>query len=195
MTKKLDRAGLWSLEEYAERRDDFRREMITHKKLRRIALGPNISLLFEDFHTMKYQVQEMLRTEKIFEAAGIAEELESYNPLIPDGSNWKATMLIEYPDVEQRRVALNKLAGVENTVWVQVQGCDRSAAIANEDMERSTDEKAAAVHFLRFELDAASVAALKAGKTLAMGVDHPVVACELNPVGAEAAASLVGDLD
>lgn len=195
MTKKLDRASLWSLEEYAERRDDFRREMIAHKKLRRIALGPHITLLFEDFNTMKYQVQEMLRAEKIFEAAGIEEELESYNPLIPDGSNWKATMLIEYPDVEQRRIALGKLAGVENTLWVQVEGCERCPAIANEDMERSTDDKAAAVHFLRFELDPASIAALQSGSSLRIGVDHPEVACELNPVAAEAAASLAADLD
>lgn len=194
MSTKLDRSTLWSLEEYADRRDDFRREMIAHKKTRRIALGPHITLLFEDFLTMKYQVQEMLRTEKIFEAAGIAEELESYNPLIPDGTNWKATMLIEYADVEERRIALGKLAGVENTVWVQVDGEARSTAIANEDMERSTDEKAAAVHFLRFELDATSIAALRSGKTLRMGVDHPEVACELNPVPAAGVASLMKDL-
>jgi len=194
VSTKLDRSSLWSLEEYAERRDDFRRQMIAHKKTRRIALGPHITLLFEDFLTMKYQVQEMLRTEKIFEAAGIAEELESYNPLIPDGTNWKATMLIEYPDVEQRRVALNKLAGVENTVWVQAEGEARSTAIANEDMERSTDDKAAAVHFLRFELDPASIAALRSGKALSMGVDHPEVACELNPVADTAVASLITDL-
>ena len=195
MAKKLDRESLWSLEEYSERRNDFRKEMIAHKKNRRIALGDHVSLLFEDLNTMKYQVQEMLRTEKIFEAAGIAEELESYNPLIPDGSNWKATMLIEYPDVEERRVALNKMAGVENTVWVQVEGCEKTLAIANEDMERSTEEKAAAVHFLRFELAEDSVAALKAGKHLTMGVDHPEVAFVLDPVHADSTASLVGDLD
>ena len=194
MNTKLDRSTLWSLEEYAEQRDDFRRQMIEHKKTRRIALGPHVTLLFEDYLTMKYQVQEMLRTEKIFEAAGIAEELESYNPLIPDGTNWKATMLIEYSDVEERRIALGKLAGVENTVWVQVEGEARSTAIANEDMERSTDDKAAAVHFLRFELDAASIAALRSGKALHMGVDHPEVACELNPVPAAAVDSLVKDL-
>ncbi len=168
--------------------------MIAHKKNRRIALGPHISLLFEDYNTMKYQVQEMLRTEKIFDAAGIEEELESYNPLIPDGSNWKATMLIEYPDVEQRRIALGKMPGVENTVWIQVEGCERVNAIANEDMERSTEDKAAAVHFLRFELDHQSIAALKAGKTLAIGVDHPEVAHVLNPVAAESTRSLLADL-
>lgn len=195
MSTKLDRSTLWSLEEYAERRDEFRRETLAHKKARRIALGPNITLLFEDFITMKYQVQEMLRTEKIFEAAGIAEELESYNPLIPDGTNWKATMLIEYADVEERRVALGKLAGVEHTLWVQVDGCERSNAIANEDMERSTDDKAAAVHFLRFELDTASISALRAGSTLAMGVDHPEVVCKLNPVPAASVESLKNDLD
>ena len=143
---------------------------------------------------MKYQVQEMLRTEKIFDAAGIAEELESYNPLIPDGTNWKATMLIEYADVEERRIALGKLSGVENTVWVQVEGEARSAAIANEDMERSTEDKAAAVHFLRFELDAASITALRSGKALRMGVDHPEVAFELNPVSAASTESLLNDL-
>ena len=191
---KLDRSNLWSLEQYAERRDDYRREVIEHKKKRRVALGPNITLLFEDFTTMKYQVQEMLRTEKIFEAAGIEEELESYNPLIPDGSNWKATMLIEYPDVEERRVALAKMPGVENTVWVQVDGCAQIAAIANEDMERSTDDKAAAVHFLRFELDSDSVSALKSGASLAMGVEHPEVRCELRPLSDAARASLLADL-
>ena len=186
---------MWSLEEYAERRNDFRREMIAHKKNRRLALGAHVSLLFEDFNTMKYQVQEMLRTEKIFEAAGIAEELESYNPLIPDGSNWKATMLIEYPDVEQRRVALNNMPGVENTVWVQVEGFEKSLAIANEDMERSTEEKAAAVHFLRFELAADAIAGLKAGKSLAIGVDHPEIAEVLNPVPEASLQSLISDLD
>ena len=195
MAKQLDRSSLWSLEEYAEHRDAFRQEMIAHKKTRRIALGPHVTLLFEDFNTMKYQVQEMLRTEKIFEAAGIAEELESYNPLIPDGSNWKATMLIEYPDVEERRIALGKMPGVENTVWVQVQGCEKFVAIANEDMERSTDEKAAAVHFLRFELDPKSIAALKTGASLAMGVDHPEVAHVLDPVAEKSVSSLIADLD
>ncbi len=194
LSSKLTRDTLWSLEQYAERRDEFRREMIAHKKTRRISLGDHITLLFEDYLTMKYQIQEMLRTEKIFEGKEIEEELGAYNPLIPDGSNWKATMLLEYPDVEERRVALAKLGGVEHQVWVEVDGCDRITAIANEDMERSNDEKAAAVHFLRFELDAASVAALKGGAALAMGVDHPEVACELNPLSADATATLLGDL-
>jgi len=195
VANKLDRNSLWSLEEYAEQRSEFRRAMIAHKKTRRIALGQHVSLLFEDFNTMKYQVQEMLRAEKIFEPAGIAEELESYNPLIPDGSNWKATMLIEYADVEERRVALNNMPGVENTVWVQVEGCERIGAIANEDMERSTDEKAAAVHFLRFELSADAITALKAGKSLAMGVDHPEVAQVLDPVPQSSVQSLIADLN
>ena len=159
----LSRSDLWSLEEYAEHRPEFRAQVMAHKKNRQVPLGDNARLYFEDLLTIKYQIQEMLRIEKVFEAAGIHEELEAYNPLIPDGHNWKATMLIEYSDVEERRIALGKLAGVENTVWVQVEGEARSTAIANEDMERSTDDKAAAVHFLRFELDPSMIAAVQHG--------------------------------
>ena len=170
---KLTRSDLWSLEEYASRRQTFRAEVIAHKKLRNIALGPHATLYFEDRLTMRYQIQEMLRVERIFEAAEIEEELESYNPLIPDGSNWKATFMIEYGDVEERKVALATMGGIEQTVWVRVgESGEKIFAITNEDMERTRDEKAAAVHFMRFELGADEVAALKSGESLFMGIDH-----------------------
>ena len=194
MTEKLTRESLWSLEDYAQRRDEFRAQVIAEKKQRRISLGPHATLLFENYLTMKYQVQEMLRTERIFEAAGIAEELAAYNPIIPDGSNWKATMLIEYPDETQRRAALARMPGVEDKVWVQVAGCSRILAIANEDMERSTSEKTAAVHFLRFELDATSIERLREGAALAMGIDHPELDYSLDPVPSESRTSLIADL-
>jgi hypothetical protein len=171
--KKLSRQDLFSLETYAETRPAFRKQIIAHKKLRQIALGPNATLYFEDRLTIQYQVQEMLRVERIFERSAIEEEIEAYNPLIPDGTNWKATFMLEYPDVEERRIALAHLGGVEHKVWVQVEGCGRIVSIANEDLERSNEEKTAAVHFLRFELDAASIRALKAGAALHMGIDHP----------------------
>lgn len=173
--KKLSRQDLFGLEAYAEARPAFRKQVITHKKQRQIALGPNATLYFEDRLTIQYQVQEMLRVERIFERSAIDEEIEAYNPLIPDGTNWKATFMLEYPDVEERRVALGKLGGVEHLVWAQVEGCSRFTAIANEDLERTNDHKTAAVHFLRFELDAASIRALKAGAGLLMGIDHPVL--------------------
>jgi hypothetical protein len=164
---------LWSLEEYAQRRPEFRAEVIAHKKPRRVILGPHATLIFEDFLTMKYQVQEMLRVERIFEAAGIEEELAAYNPLIPDGSNWKATLQIEYPDVAERQSALARMPGVEHKVWAEVDGHDRVYAIANEDLDRSTEDKTAAVHFLRFELPAAAIDALRQGAGLRFGIDHP----------------------
>ena len=173
--KKLSRQDLFSLEAYAKARPAFRKQVIAHKKLRQIALGPNATLYFEDRLTIQYQVQEMLRVERIFERSAIDEEIEAYNPLIPDGTNWKATFMLEYPDVEERRIALGKLGGVEHLVWAQAEGCSRITAIANEDLERSNDHKTAAVHFLRFELDAASLRALKAGSALFMGIDHPVL--------------------
>ena len=155
----LTRSDLWSLEEYASRRQAFRAEVIAHKKLRNIALGPHATLYFEDRLTMRYQIQEMLRVERIFEAAEIEEELESYNPLIPDGSNWKATFMIEYGDVEERKVALATMGGIEQTVWVRVgESGEKIFAITNEDMERTRDEKAAAVHFMRFELGDSDIA-------------------------------------
>ena len=169
----LTRSDLWSLEEYASRRQAFRAEVIAHKKLRNIALGPHATLYFEDRLTMRYQIQEMLRVERIFEAAEIEEELASYNPLIPDGSNWKATFMIEYGDVEERQVALATMGGIEQTVWVRVgESGDKIFAITNEDMERTRDEKAAAVHFMRFELGDSDIASLKSGESLFMGIDH-----------------------
>jgi len=191
--RKLTRDDLWSLEEYAEHRTAFRTEVIHHKKDRQVALGPHATLYFENALTMKYQIQEMLRVEKIFTRAEIEEELSAYNPLIPDGSNWKATFMIEYPDVEERRVALASMPGVEHTVWVQVEGGEKRLAIANEDQERSTEDKASAVHFMRFELSSEDVSNVLSGAAVQMGIDHPVLACAV-PVNATTTASLAGDL-
>ena len=192
---KLTRSDLWSLEEYASRRQTFRAEVIAHKKLRNIALGPHATLYFEDRLTMRYQIQEMLRVERIFEAAEIEEELESYNPLIPDGSNWKATFMIEYGDVEERKVALATMGGIEQTVWVRVgESGEKIFAITNEDMERTRDEKAAAVHFMRFELGADEVTALKSGESLFMGIDHASLPGTYE-VAAHQRAALIADLD
>ncbi len=186
---------LYSLEEYAREREEFRRQVMEHKRARRVPLGANATLYFEDRLTMHYQVQEVLRVEKIFEANEIREELEAYNPLIPDGSNWKATFMIEYPDEVERRAALAQLLGIEERVWVQVAGHERVWPVADEDLERSTDEKTSAVHFLRFELEAPVVAALKGGAALAMGIDHENYVAEVNPVPAAVLASLLNDLD
>ena len=190
---KLTRADLWSLEEYAQKRESFRQDVIAQKKNRQVALGANATLYFENELTMRYQIQEMLRVERIFEAAEIEEELESYNPLIPDGSNWKATFMIEYSDAEERKVALAKMGGIGLTVWVQVNDGEKIYAIANEDMERTRDEKAAAVHFTRFELSAENVADLKNGRPLKMGIDHSSVPCTINVEGATRDA-LMSDL-
>jgi hypothetical protein len=170
---KLTRSDLFSLEKYAEVRPKFRAEVMAHKKNRQVRIGPNATLYFEDRLTMQYQVQEMLRVERIFEAAGINEELEAYNPLIPDGSNWKATFMLEFPDVEERRVALQRLRGIENHVWAQVADFDRVRPIADEDLEREDASKTSSVHFLRFELTPAMVKAVKQGTAVAMGIDHP----------------------
>jgi hypothetical protein len=190
---KLTRADLWTLEEYAQKRESFRKDVIAQKKNRQVALGSNATLYFENELTMRYQIQEMLRVERIFEAAEIEEELESYNPLIPDGSNWKATFMIEYSDAEERKVALAKMGGIELTVWVQVNDGEKIYAIANEDMERTRDEKAAAVHFTRFELSAENVADLKNGQPLKMGIDHSSIPCTINVEGATRDA-LMSDL-
>ena len=192
--KKLSRSELWSLEDYAEQRPTFRAEIIALKKQRRVALGEHATLAFENAQTMKYQVQEMLRTERIFEAAGIEEELAAYNPLIPDGTNWKATLMIEYPDVDERRVALASMAQLEHTVWTRVGDGDKHFAIANEDMERSNDDKTAAVHFLRFELPRSDIDAAKAGAAIAFGIDHPAMTC-LVTLDAASRHSLASDLD
>lgn len=185
---------LMPLEKYAKARPEFRAKVIAHKKDRTLQLGGNVTLIFEDELTIRYQVQEMLRVERIFEEAGIADELEAYNPLIPDGSNWKATMLIEYPDENERRQKLARLIGIEDRVWMQVQGCDRVHAIADEDLERENEQKTSSVHFLRFELAPAMIAALRGGAALAAGVDHPNYSATVPRVGDAMRASLLADL-
>jgi hypothetical protein len=194
MMNKLSRDDLMSLEQYAEVRPAFRDKVMEHKKNRRLHLGTNAALYFEDRLTMQYQVQEMLRIEKIFEAEGINEELDAYNPLIPDGSNWKATFMVEFPDVEERKAMLAQLVGIENRVYVQVADFDRVHPIADEDLERDTEEKTSAVHFLRFELPAEQVAALKGGAALIAGIDHENYRVEVSPVPGNIRDSLVNDL-
>ncbi|MDH5600266.1 MAG: DUF3501 family protein [Gammaproteobacteria bacterium] len=190
----LAREDLMSLEEYAAKRADFRKDVLEHKKNRNIALGPHATLYFEDKKTIQYQIQEMLRIEKIFEAEGINEELDAYNPLIPDGSNWKATFMIEYDDVEERQKVLATLVGVEDKVWVQVEGFDKVYAVANEDLERSTEEKTSAVHFMRFELTADMVKAVKENKAISMGIDYEGFEQVVSPVAESARQSLMNDL-
>lgn len=168
----LTRDTLWSLEDYAERRNNFRAQVMEHKKARQLNLGQHIRLLFEDETTIRYQIQEMLRIEKVFDPEGIQDELDAYNPLIPDGSNWKCTMMIEYHDVEERKRELARLIGIESTVWLQVEGHDKVTPIANEDLERATEEKTSSVHFMRFELSADMVQAAKNGHSIKAGVDH-----------------------
>ncbi len=192
--QKLSREDLFSLEKYAEVRDDFRAKVLQHKRNRRIALGTNAALYFEDRLTMQYQVQEMLRIEKIFEAPGINEELEAYNPLIPDGSNWKATFMIEFPDAEERRAMLQQLVGIEDCVYMQIGDLPRCMAIADEDMDRADQAKTSAVHFLRFELDPQQVAALKGGAALKAGISHDNYQVEIDPVDANVRDSLLQDL-
>jgi hypothetical protein len=191
----ITRDSLMSLEEYARQRASFRSKVMAHKKNRSLAVGPNVTLLFEDELTIRYQVQEMLRIERTFEEAGINDELEVYNPLVPDGTNWKATMLIEFPDENERRVRLAQLIGIEDRVWVQIAGCERVFAIADEDLERENDEKTSSVHFLRFELDAGMIRALKGGAALAVGVDHPAYQAVVDPVPETVRQSLCGDLN
>ena len=186
--------SLMSLENYAGKRSAFRSEVMAHKKLRNVAVGDHVTLLFEDELTIRYQVQEMLRIERIFEAAEIAAELAAYNPLIPDGSNFKATMLIEYPDPEERKVWLAKLKGIEDRVWVEVEGQPRVFAIADEDLERENAEKTSSVHFLRFELSEAMRAALKGGAALGLGIDHPQYQAQVAKLNPGTRDSLAADL-
>jgi Protein of unknown function (DUF3501) len=193
--QKLSHADLYTLEDYARMRGEFRAQVLEHKRHRRLHLGPHLTLCFEDRLTMQYQVQEMLRIERIFEPAGIREELAAYNPLIPDGSNWKATLLIEFPDPEQRVRELARLVGVEHRVWVQVAEHPPVAGIADEDLDRSTDAKTSSVHFLRFELTAGDVAALRAGAGIRAGVDHPACTVRLDSMPESVRESLVADLD
>jgi hypothetical protein len=185
--------SLLSLEAYARERNAYRSRIIAHKKLRTVHAGEHVTLIFEDEATIRYQVQEMLRIERIFEEEGIRGELEAYNPLIPDGRNWKATMLIEFPEPEERRRRLAELKGIEDRAWILVEGCARVYAIADEDMERENEEKTSAVHFLRFEIDRKMRAALKGGAGLSIGVDHPNYRSSVE-VAADVRASLVGDL-
>ena len=192
--KKLMPEDLYTLERYARERDRLRMRVMTHKRARRLALGDFVNLYFEDRLTMLYQVQEMLRAERIFEPDGIQEELDAYNPLIPDGSNWKATMMIEVPDPAERRDRLRELVGIENRVYVQVQGCERSFAIADEDLERSSADKTSSVHFLRFELTAAMTEALRAGAGLGAGVQHERYEHHVEAVDDELRHSLLADL-
>jgi hypothetical protein len=193
--QKLARQDLMSLEQYAAERARLRSEVIAHKQLRTLQVGPNMTWCFEDRTTIRYQILEMLRAERIFEREGIQEELDAYNPLIPDGSNWKVTLLIEYTDETERRAALEKLIGVEDRCWVRVSELDRVFAIADEDMERENSEKTSAVHFLRFELSSAMREAMNSGATLSVGVDHDNYRHSLSPVPAAVADSLRRDLD
>jgi len=193
--QKLTRKDLYSLERYAEIRDSFRAEIMAHKKNRRLEIGPNITLYFEDRLIMQYQIQEMLKTEKIFEAEGISEELETYNAMIPDGANWKATFMIEFTDENERRVALANMKGIEDKVWLKVDGYEEVYPIADEDLERENDVKTSAVHFLRFELNKEMIAALKQGSILTAGIQHPAYNHTVEPVADNIRDSLVSDLN
>jgi hypothetical protein len=190
----LTRNDLLSLEQYAEQRSAFRAEVMAHKQARRIPIGAHATLYFEDRMTMHYQVQEMLRAERIFEATGIQEELDAYNPLIPDGDNWKATFMVEFEDADERRDALTRLIGIEHKVWVQGGDGDKVYAIADEDLERATDDKTSSVHFLRFQLPSQTVDAIKNGATIRMGIDHPEYGYETE-LDDSARAALAADLD
>jgi hypothetical protein len=193
--QKLTRDDLYSLEQYSDVRDDFRASVLAHKRDRRLELGTNAALYFEDRMTMQYQVQEMLRIERIFEAEGINEELDAYNPLIPDGSNWKATFMVEFPDVEERSAMLKQLVDIENRVFVRVGDMNKVYAIADEDLERADETKTSAVHFMRFELTPDMVQALKSGTQLSAGIDHQNYQVEISPVADTVRQSLLGDLD
>lgn len=190
---KLTVDDLFKLEDYATARDEFRRKVMAHKKPRRVAIGPHLTLYFEDRMTMQYQIQEMLRIERIFERDAIQEELDAYNPLIPDGSNLKATAMIEYEDVEERKQALAMLRGIEDKIWVQVEGHPKCYAIANEDLERTNDEKTSAVHFMRFELTSDMVTAANDGNEIRAGVDHEAYHFEAE-LTSESQQSLRSDL-
>jgi hypothetical protein len=194
-TPRIPRDSLLGLEAYARQRKEFRTKVMAHKRDRTVHLGAHVTLIFEDELTIRYQIQEMLRIERTFEERGIQDELDAYNPLVPDGRNFKATMMIEYADAEERKHALSKLKGIEDRVWVQVEGCARVYAIADEDLERENDEKTSAVHFLRFELDDEMARALKCGVGLALGVDHPDYQAEVSAMAEGVRASLTLDLN
>ncbi|MFO1313980.1 MAG: DUF3501 family protein [Burkholderiales bacterium] len=191
---RITRESLMTLEAYAKARPAFRAKVLAHKRARTVHLGEHVTLVFEDELTMRYQIQEMLRIEKTFEEEGIQDELDAYNPLVPDGRNFKATMLLEYENVDERRAALARLKGIEDRVWVQVEGCPKVYAIADEDLERENAQKTSAVHFLRFELTAEMAAALKYGVGLGLGVDHPQYTAAIPAVGEATRKALVADL-
>ena len=192
---KLTREDLLSLERYAAERPAFRERVLRHKRTRRLPVGPNATLHFEDRLTMQYQVQEILRTERIFEAAEIEAELEAYNPLIPDGSNWKATFMIEFGDEDERRAALGRMVGIEDRVWARVGDASPVWAVADEDLERTTEEKTSSVHFLRFELSCDAAVAARSGAPIAVGIDHPEYSHRADPTPEAVRASLAADLD
>ncbi|MBK6974096.1 MAG: DUF3501 family protein [Sterolibacteriaceae bacterium] len=191
---QITRDSLLSLEAYARQRDDFRKRVIAHKKHRSVQVGRNITLIFEDELTVRYQIQEMLRIERTFEEAGIGDELDAYSPLVPDGSNWKATMMIEYPDPQERQQWLARLIGIEDRVWVQVAGQPRVFAVADEDLDRENDVKTSSVHFLRFELSDPMKQALREGADIGVGVDHSEYSASVSPLPADIRASLCEDL-
>lgn len=191
---KLTRDDLYPLEKYAEMRPAFRSQVMAHKKHRQVQIGPHARLVFEDRLTMQYQIQEMLRIERIFEAQGIEDELKAYNPLIPDGTNWKATFMVEYEDPAERRLALAKLIGIEDRIWIKVDDLEHVWAIADEDLERETTEKTSSVHFLRFDLTPAMSAAVKAGASISVGIDHPAYNYQVDPVDELTRDSLAQDI-
>ena len=190
----LTRDDLWSLEDYAVERPGFRARVLEHKKTRQVPLGEHARLYFEDALTIKYQIQEMLRIEKVFEAEGIMEELEAYNPLIPDGGNWKATFMLEYEDPAERALRLAEMIGIEDKVWIQVDGCDRVYPIADEDLDRSTADKTSSVHFMRYELDGSMISAVKSGAGITVGIEHPGYPIDGVNVETPARDSLANDL-
>lgn len=190
----LVKSDLWSLEEYSENREAFRQKVLAHKKNRKLHVGKNMQLIFEDRLTIRYQVQEMLRIEKIFEASGIQEELDAYNPLIPDGDNWKCTLFIQYTDVDERVEQLQKLAGIEEKIWIQIGESDPIFPIADEDMERTDENKTSAVHFLRFQLNPDQLAAATTGQTMSVGVNHQAYKVESQAVPEAVRISLREDL-
>jgi glycosyltransferase involved in cell wall biosynthesis len=191
----ITRDSIMTLEDYAKARQDFRAQVMSHKKNRKVSLGKNVTLIFEDELTIRYQIQEMLRAEKIFEEKGIVDEIEAYKALIPDGRNWKATMMIEYPDPVVRADKLTKLVGIENKVWAKIENYAPVFAIADEDLDRATEEKTSAVHFLRFELNQDMIRALHKGASLSMGIDHPIYLEQIKQVDKLVSNSLIDDLD
>lgn len=192
--QRLKREDLYTLEQYAQIRPQFRQQVIEHKKNRKLPIGPNASLYFEDRLTIQYQIQEMLRVERVFEPAGIADELDAYNPLIPDGSNWKATFMLEYPDIEERQAALARLKGIEDCVWIRVAGFAPVWAIADEDLDRENDDKTSSVHFVRFELSPPMLQAVGRGAEVAVGIDHVHYRHAVDPIPRPVRDALAKDL-